>query len=355
MQDLHLDGFAMWSLWQPERRMFFNSFFVRRAEGNIVVDPLALSAEQDALLEERGGVAWIVITNRDHERKAREIAARFGARLAAGAQEAALLSGPLDRTLHEGDSLFEGATILELPGGKTPGEIAIHLAEHRAAILGDALWGDPAGCLRLPPDEKLADPRAAVLGLRKIWALRLETLLVGDGACLFAGADKIIGDCLHARRDVYVNRINLDELTGKSFSDVGGKYEATSYEIGLYIGARKLGYRLVTLPPGKISCPLHAHAAEEELFLVLEGEATIRTLRGDVRCRAGDAIAFPVGDIGTHTLVNTGTKPCRVFMLGTDDDNESATIPTPTKWRWTRAILSCALLHPWIITRANEP
>src|SRR3982074_3607685 len=84
VQDLHLDGLAMWSVWQPERRMFFNSFFVCRPEGNIVIDPLALSLEQEAVLEERGGVAWIAITNRDHERKSREIAARFGARLAAG-------------------------------------------------------------------------------------------------------------------------------------------------------------------------------------------------------------------------------------------------------------------------------
>jgi hypothetical protein len=66
MQPLAIDGAAMWSAWQPERKMFFNSFFLQRPDGNIAVDPLAPSEEDLAYLREHGGVAWVVITNRDH-------------------------------------------------------------------------------------------------------------------------------------------------------------------------------------------------------------------------------------------------------------------------------------------------
>ena len=38
-------GFAMWSVWQPDRNLFFNSYFLERADGNLAVDPLPLSDE----------------------------------------------------------------------------------------------------------------------------------------------------------------------------------------------------------------------------------------------------------------------------------------------------------------------
>lgn len=331
MQQLALRGMAMWSVWQPDRAMFFNSFFVERESGNVIVDPLTASEDVIAYLKGHGGVAWIVITNRDHERRARDLAAAFGAKIATGEKEAALLSGPADRLLRSGDTIADGIDVIALEGGKTPGEIALHLREHKAAIVGDALWGDPAGSLRLPPDEKLIDPAKAVLSLRQIWALRLDVLLVGDGACIFAGADTVIGDCLQARSDVYVNRINIDELYKETFSEGGGRYEGVYEEIGNLIGARKLGYQITTLPPGKRLCPLHAEDMEEELFIVWEGEAVIRTLRGEYTCRKGDIIAFPVGDIGTHQVINKSDKPCRVFMLGAEDPKGVAYYPDSKK------------------------
>lgn len=330
MQALSLEGISMWSVWQPDRHMFFNSFFMQRADGNIVVDPLATTQEQLAFMRERGGARWIVITNRDHERNSRELSAALGAGIVTGKNEASLLSGSVDRTVVDGEEIVPGVTAIELEGGKTPGEIALNLSR-KAAIVGDALWGDPAGSVRMPPDEKLIDPGKAALTLRKIWALRLEVLLVGDGACLFGGADAIIGNCLQAKKDVYVNRINVDELYPEPFREGDGRYEGVFHEIGLLIGARKLGYQITTLPPGKRFCPLHVEDHEEELFIVWEGEAVIRTLRGEYTCRAGDVIAFPEGDIGAHQVMNKSDKPCRVFMLGREDPMGVAYYPDSKK------------------------
>jgi uncharacterized cupin superfamily protein len=331
MQQLALRGMAMWSVWQPDRSLFFNSFFLEREGGNVVVDPLVIADDDAAYLRDRGGVGWIVITNRDHERRARDLAAAFGAKIATGEQEAALLSGPVDRLLKTGDTLANDIEVIALEGGKTPGEIALHLRGSKAAIVGDALWGDPAGSLRLPADEKLIDPRKAALSLRQVWALRVDVLLVGDGACLFGGADAIIGDCLQARTDVYVNRINVDELYPEPFSEGGGLYEGVYEEIGNLIGARRLGYQITTLPPGKRFCPLHAEDMEEEMFIIWEGEAVIRTLRGEFTCRKGDIIAFPIGDIGAHQVINKSDKPCRVFMLGAEDPKSVAYYPDSKK------------------------
>jgi len=330
MQPTVIPGVFMWSVWQPARHVFFNSYFLSVPDGNVVVDPLALLPEQAAEISERGGVAWVIVTNRDHERMSRDVAAQFGAKIAAGKGDAPLLSGPVDRVLDDGDEACAGARVIALEGLKSPGEIALYLRRHDAAIVGDALWGDPAGSLRLLDDEKLLDPRAAVMSLRRLWALRLTTLLVGDGACIFADADRIIGDCLQARNDVFVNRINIDEAAAEHSVDPGN-FEATLREIGDLIGARKLGYWMVDLAPGKRFCPLHAHQLEEEMFIVWEGTPTIRTPRGTFVCRPGDVIAFPVGDVGAHQLLNASDKPCKVFMLGMDEQEEVCYYPDSDK------------------------
>jgi uncharacterized cupin superfamily protein len=330
MQPTVIPGVSMWSVWQPARRVFFNSYFLIVPGGNVVVDPLALLPEQSADIRERGGVAWVIVTNRDHERMAREVAAQFGAKIAAGKGDAPLLAGPVDRVLDDGEEAFQNARVIAFEGLKSPGEIALYLPRHDTAIVGDALWGDPAGSLRLLDDDKLLDPRAAVMSLRRLWALRLNVLLVGDGACIFADADRIIGDCLQARTDVYVNRMNIDEAEAEHSIDPG-QYETTLYELGDLIGARKLGYWMVELAPGKRFCPLHAHQLEEEMFLVWEGSPTIRTPRGSFVCRPGDVIAFPVGDRGAHQLLNASDKPCKVFLLGMDEPEDVCHYPDSDK------------------------
>lgn len=331
MQPLAIPNVFQWSVWQPDRNVFFNSYFIARPQGNVIVDPLPASDEDLAAIKEKGGAALIVITNRDHERKAREFAERFGARIAASERDAPLLSGAVDKQLRAGDEPFEGAFVIAFEGLKSPGEIALHLPDHKAAIVGDALWGDPAGSLRLLPDSKLLDPPRAVLSLRQLWALRLETLLVGDGACIFHGADRVIGEYLQSRSDAYVNKINLDEIEPYRFSDLDGKYAATAYEAAFPIGARRLGYVFVTLEPGTRLCPMHSHALEEEVFVVWDGRPTIRTPRGEFECRRGDVISFPVGDIGMHQLLNDSEAPCTVFLLGNAEPHEVAYYPDSDK------------------------
>ena len=76
---------------------------------------------------------------------------------------------------------------------------------------------------------------------------------------------------------------------------------------------------------------MHSHALEEEVFVVWDGEPTIRTPRGEFGCRRGDVIAFPVGDIGTHQLLNKSDKPCTVFALGNAEPNETAFYPDSNK------------------------
>jgi len=88
--------------------------------------------------------------------------------------------------------------------------------------------------------------------------------------------------------------MNVDDA---KFDDIeeNGFYTSSRAVIGARIGAKKLGYNLTLLPPGKAQCPFHAHRAEEEMFLILEGEGELRY--GDRRyaLRPFDVIACPTG------------------------------------------------------------
>jgi len=329
VQQTVVPGIALWSVWQPERNLYFNSFFVESPLGNAAIDPLPLTEADAHEIAARGGLAWIAITNRDHERDARALAKRFGSKLAASARDAASLAGPVDRELQDGD-IFCAATVVALDGFKTPGEIALHFADRATVVLGDALWGSPAGALRLMPDDKLADPRAATLSLRRVAALRPQHLLVGDGACIFGDATCVLWSALDARGVPGLRRINRDDLSWPLTTEPEG-YASETCEVGDFIGAERLGYRLTRIAPGNASCPLHWHTAEEELFVVLAGYATLVTPAGRTPLRAGDYIAFPTQPHGAHKIVNDSGEACEILMIANVDRGDVCAYPDSRK------------------------
>lgn len=351
MQPLAIDGLYAWSRWQSDRAMHFWSYLLVREGGNVAFDPLPIGEEEAAAIEALGGVTTILLTNRDHERGAAQLRDRFGARILCSRAEAELFGLTVDGTFDDGSPAFASARshgpvdvlpgiyALGLHGAKTPGEAIFVLAERNVAIVGDALLGTPAGALSFLSDDKLADPAALALSLRRLWALQPRALLLCDGAPLFAGVDDALSALLESRGGPAANRINLDQLEWEPFDDVGGRYKGRCAEIGLLIGARKIGYRAVELPPGARFCPLHSHNQEEEVFYVIDGTPTIRTSRGSVRLRPGDVMAFPVGDRGAHQLLNESDSACTVLLFGLDEPNEVCYYPDSRKiligWRQT--------------------
>lgn len=85
-----------------------------------------------------------------------------------------------------------------------------------------------------------------------------------------------------------------------------------------------VGVQIEELPPGKQSAPAHYHLREEEHLLVLEGRCTLRL--GDERhaLRTGDYACFPAGQRAGHCLVNEGTEPCRLLVIGERNADEVA-------------------------------
>lgn len=126
--------------------------------------------------------------------------------------------------------------------------------------------------------------------------------------------------------------LNLDDIT--TFDDVeeNGLFTSRRALFSKSIGARQLGCNLTVLPPGKAQCPFHVHHAEEEMFLILDGEGELRF--GDQRypIHRHDVIACPTGgpDVA-HQIINTGTTDLRYLALSTLADVEVCEYPDSGK------------------------
>jgi uncharacterized cupin superfamily protein len=125
--------------------------------------------------------------------------------------------------------------------------------------------------------------------------------------------------------------INLDAVI---FDDVeeDGRYTSRRALFSEGIGARKLGYNLSIVPPGKVQCPFHAHRAEEEMFLILEGTGTLRFGDQTYPLRPRDVIACPTGGAEVaHQIINTGTVDLVYLAVSTLAEVEVCEYPDSDK------------------------
>jgi uncharacterized cupin superfamily protein len=168
--------------------------------------------------------------------------------------------------------------------------------------------------------------------MRRLRAMQLEHLLVGDGACIFGNAHAALGAAIEARDGIAVNRVNVDELWYVSDPADPPPWTGVHAEAGFVIGAERLGYRVARLRTGEHYCPYHWHTREEELFVVLAGTPTLRTPRGTWTLRSGDLVAFPTNAGGAHRLSNDAPDDALVVMIANVDRGDVCFYPDSRKF-----------------------
>lgn len=111
------------------------------------------------------------------------------------------------------------------------------------------------------------------------------------------------------------------------------RYGGRRAELGRVMGARKLGYNITVISPGKRAYPRHNHRVNEEMFFVLEGSGEVRIGEETFPVRAGDVIACPAGGPETaHQLHNTGTADMQVLAVSTAESPEICDYPDSGKF-----------------------
>jgi hypothetical protein len=185
MKTLHRPTLFGWSVFDESRNIDFNSVLWTGAPGNVVVDPLPLTAHDEAHLKALGGARLVIVTNSDHTRDVRRFAEKTGARVLGPRAERDSFPFRCDGWLGDGDEPVPGLRVFELEGSKTPGEIALLLEGH-TLITGDLIRAQQAARLNLLPDPKLEDRARALASVRRLSELPgVEAVLVGDGWPVF--------------------------------------------------------------------------------------------------------------------------------------------------------------------------
>lgn len=75
----------------------------------------------------------------------------------------------------------------------------------------------------------------------------------------------------------------------------------------------------VTLKPGAWSSQRHWHEGEDEMVVMLSGQAALIDDCGETLMRAGDIATFPAADRNGHHLVNRGAEDCVFVAIGAGD------------------------------------
>ena len=109
------------------------------------------------------------------------------------------------------------------------------------------------------------------------------------------------------------------------------RFDSLSARITEGSAAHKLGAAIDVLAPGAEACPYHFHHAQEEMFIVLEGQGTLRVAGELLPIVAGDVITIPPGPAYPHHIRNTSNARLKYLSISTQERPEVCEYPDSDK------------------------
>jgi uncharacterized cupin superfamily protein len=123
---------------------------------------------------------------------------------------------------------------------------------------------------------------------------------------------------------------NFETATLSPFAH-GSLYESLGVSFTEGWAAQQLGVSFDIVPPGKRACPYHLHHAQEELFIVLEGQGTLRVDGELIPIGRGDTVVLPAGREYPHHILNTSDAPLKYLSISTRQAPEVCEYPDSGK------------------------
>jgi uncharacterized cupin superfamily protein len=100
--------------------------------------------------------------------------------------------------------------------------------------------------------------------------------------------------------------------------------------LGDAVGSVRTGIVHVTIPAGREGCPPHCHSAEEEIFVVLDGEGTLILGDEEKPVRRGHVVGRPPGTRVAHSF-RAGDSDLVFLAYGTREPNDICWYPRSQK------------------------
>lgn len=116
-------------------------------------------------------------------------------------------------------------------------------------------------------------------------------------------------------------KLNLDEIAQTNATGYPPQYadkvQGRWYRrLAPASGISDFGASHVVLKPGAWSSQRHWHEGEDELVVMIAGEAVLVDDSGETPMHPGDIAAFPKGDGNGHVLINRSDGDCVFVAVG---------------------------------------
>jgi uncharacterized cupin superfamily protein len=258
-------------------------------------------------------------------------------------------------------SVGVGVKRIEVPEGKLSTPVHVHSGEEEIFfVLGGSglLWQDGKTCVLRAGDTVVASaggPAHTLLGGLD----GLDVLAFGTRRTPESGVLPRAGVAWLARRAVAVEERDPWEIEAElglpdaepakrpsnvlNVDDVEGDYGGLWRHVAKEAGAVATGLNWVQLPPREEGPPPHCHSAEEELFVILDGDGTLELWappeparpqasepQGRQDLRRGHVVSRPPGTRIPHGL-RAGESGMTYLAYGTKEPNDICWYPRSNK------------------------
>lgn len=105
---------------------------------------------------------------------------------------------------------------------------------------------------------------------------------------------------------------NYTSMEGRKMGDGGNEFVYKAVVAPDEISQCRVGF--VEVDPGNYAFGYHYHEMDEEVFYIISGTGVVRTSKGDITLKAGDAITFPTGEDGAHVIRNDSQTEKLVYI-----------------------------------------
>jgi uncharacterized cupin superfamily protein len=217
---------------------------------------------------------------------------------------------------------LDGCTVHEVRAG----DCLVHLAE----AVAHTLRAGPEGLRVLAYGQRLPHgntvlPRA---GVAWMWPAFAAVTVIGEERHPYRREAEAGEPDVGELSERPPTTANLEDVTAEAEDRPG--YECVERDLARAGGSVATGLRHVVLEPGRLNCPPHCHSAEEEIFVVLDGDGTLLLGDDEAPVRAGSVVARPPGTRVAHAL-RAGDGGLTYLAYGTREPNDIAYYPRSGK------------------------
>lgn len=128
-----------------------------------------------------------------------------------------------------------------------------------------------------------------------------------------------------------MNIVNITTTEVTERFDEQEHYRGAVLRLSKSFSADKLGFHVEVIDPKNFSAPYHYHTGEEEMFLVLEGEAIVRCNDKFHKVVEGDLFFYKTGPDNPHNMFNHTDKPFKFLAISNSGVEDNCHYPDSKK------------------------